>query len=789
MTVLLTDNLPLLAGAPNGIKKLRELILELAVRGKLVPQDSSDEPASELFKRIVEEKARLVAQGNIKKPKSLPPITEVEKPFGIASSWGWKRLLDCSVLVTDGEHLTPQRTSDRTQIPLVTAKNVRDGFIDYQNTDFVDQSIAEKCWGRCKPDAGDIMMVSVGATLGRLAVLRNSVDMVIVRSVTLIRPLFVDPDYLAIALRSPKLQRAIWAGVKQSAQPGLYLAQSNLLLIPVPPMSEQHRIVAKVNELMALCERLEAQQADAESAHAQIVKVLLESLTQASDGADFDASWQRLAEHFHILFTTESSIDALKQALLQLAVMGKLVPQNPSDEPAGELIKRIWHKKQQLIAEKTIKTAPSLDPVTDSEKLFDIPWTWAWVRMGEICRPVSSGSTPSAELFQYDGGVPFLKVYNIRNQEIDFDYKKQFVPPKHHAEKMKRSILVPGDVVMNIVGPPLGKAAIIPNTFPEWNCNQAIVFFGLIPPIDPQYVLTFLKEGSFLKNIPLIGTAGQDNISVTKSKNIAIPIPPLAEQHRIVAKLEKLTALCNQLKNRITKARHFNEQLVSVLVERALTVDSDVAIVATNEEKARTLLAAEIVQQLHCEKRMGRVKLQKVISLAEHVACLKEIQSKEERYAAGPHDPALMSQAVQSLRENQWFEELALDDGKRYEYRPLDQSGAHRPAYEALWTVKQRQKINELIELMRPWDTARCERVATLYSAWNDLLIEGREASEAAILQEVLHGWNESKLKYSEAQWRAELAEMHQHSFLIPTGFGKRTSGGKLTLPGFEPSI
>lgn len=168
---------------------------------------------------------------------------------------------------------------------------------------------------------------------------------------------------------------------------------------------------------------------------------------------------------------------------------------------------------------------------------------------------------------------------------------------------------------------------------------------------------------------------------------------------------------------------------------------------------------------------------------------LKEIQSKEERYAAGPHDPVLMNQAIQGLRKNQWFEELALDDGKRYEYRPLAQSGTHRPAYEALWSAEQRHQINELIELMRSWDTAKCERVATLYSAWNDLLIEGREAHEAAILQEVLHGWNESKLKYSEAQWRAELGEMHQHSFLTPTGFGKRTSGGKLTLLGFEPSI
>lgn len=281
-------------------------------------------------------------------------------------------------------------------------------------------------------------------------------------------------------------------------------------------------------------------------------------------------------------------------------------------------------------------------------------------------------------------------------------------------------------------------------------------------------------------------TTNLASINMTQLRSCSFPMPPLAEQHRIVAKVDELMTLCDQLKAQLILARQLNEKLAAVLVERALMVEKKVTNAPIDQEMARTLLAAEIVHQLHCEKRMGRVKLQKVISLAEHVARLKEIQSKEARYAAGPHDPALMSQAVQGLRRNQWFEELELDDGKRYEYRPLSQAGTHRPDYEATWSTEQRQQINELIELMRHWDTARCERVATLYSAWNDLLIEGREASEAAILQEVLHGWNESKLKYSEAQWRAELAEMRLHSFLIPTGFGKRTTGGKLTLAGIE---
>ena len=258
------------------IGKLKQTLLQLAVMGKLVPQDPSDEPASDLLKRIAAQKHWLIAEGKLKKQKPSSAIAASEKFFELATGWQWARLLDCAMLITDGEHLTPQRTCDSTQVPLVTAKNVRDGFMNYGNTDYVERSIAEKCWGRCRPAVGDIMMVSVGATLGRLTVIKENKDMVIVRSVTLIRPLFVDADYLALMIRSPKLQSAIWAGVKESAQPGLYLAQSSSLLIAVPPLAEQHRIVAKVDQLMAFCDQLKARLTQARQLNEQLASTLVE---------------------------------------------------------------------------------------------------------------------------------------------------------------------------------------------------------------------------------------------------------------------------------------------------------------------------------------------------------------------------------------------------------------------------------------------------------------------------------------------------------------------------------
>jgi type I restriction enzyme S subunit len=255
----------------------------------------------------------------------------------------------------------------------------------------------------------------------------------------------------------------------------------------------------------------------------------------------------------------------LRKSILTLAVQGKLVPQDPKDEPAAELISRVTSEKARLVRSKEIKNEPPLDPITEGE-VFSIPKNWVWCRAGAITRPISSGSTPEQHVFHPSEGIPYLKVYNIRNQNVDFRYKPQFISISHHREKMKRSTLFPGDVVMNIVGPPLGKVAIVPDSFPEWNCNQAISFFRPIFPDFAPWIYTFLKEGSFLRNIQLIGTAGQDNISVTKCKFIPIAIPPLAEQRRIVAKVDQLMALVDELERQQAASREKASNLLDAIV-------------------------------------------------------------------------------------------------------------------------------------------------------------------------------------------------------------------------------
>ncbi|MBK8170726.1 MAG: restriction endonuclease subunit S [Sandaracinaceae bacterium] len=197
---------------------------------------------------------------------------------GLPADWTWETVESVTSLVTDGEHLTPQRVP--VGIPLVTAKNVRDGHMDYTTTDFVEIQTAEKCWRRCKPQVGDLLMVCVGATTGRMCVLRDAGGFVLVRSVAVLRP---DPrkmtaDFLSAVLRSPRGQRQIWAGVKQQAQPCLYLNRMKVIRVPCPPLQEQGRIVAKVEQLMKLCDALEARLGHAEDCATKLVEAVVQEL-------------------------------------------------------------------------------------------------------------------------------------------------------------------------------------------------------------------------------------------------------------------------------------------------------------------------------------------------------------------------------------------------------------------------------------------------------------------------------------------------------------------------------
>lgn len=779
MTVLLTDNLPLLAGAPNGIKKLRELILELAVRGKLVPQDPSDEPASELLNRIHAEKQRLLAESKVRKQKELASNALSEPPYGVPSGWKWQSL--DSVLIVTGGVTLGRKLAGRKLVskPYLRVANVQRGYLLLDQIKEVE--IPDDEFEKYLLLKGDLLITEGGDwdKVGRTAIWREEIPECLHQNhVFRARAVSTEwePRWAEIYLNSGTA-RAYFAGSsKQTTNlASINMTQLRACAFPFPPLTEQHRIVAKVDELMTLCDRMEAQQADSESAHAQLVQVLLDGLTQVRDTTDFATNWQRLAEHFHSLFITESSIDALKKTLLQMAVMGKLVPQDANNEPAGELLK--------LIAERKRRAG------TDNERFISaehssLPPGWIWVKGEDVAAfvdPHPSHRTPA----EVPGGVAYVGYAEISfTHGINFE-KARKVSPNVFLEHKARYHLKEGDFVFGKIGT-IGKPFFLSPPFSYCLSANLILIQPRLDYAIPRFLAIYFDSPYFLSVLDRDKTNSTHAVfGIKKARDTAVPLPPLAEQQLIVAKVDQLIALCDQFKSHLTQARQLNEQLASTLVERALTEGGTQAPIATNRQSARTLLAAEITHQLHSQRTFGQRKLQKVIYLAEHTARLAAIQGNYLRDAAGPHDRQLMNKVEGEMQKHQWYERIERET-VGHVYRPLSQAGQHRQGYRSAWSAAEQATIEQVIELMRDWDTDRCEMTVTLYAAWNDFILEGRPISDEAIVGEVMHSWNDTKLRFGKTEWLAVLAEMKKHKILMPTGFGKRTKGGMLSLPGFE---
>ncbi|HCF3553609.1 TPA: restriction endonuclease subunit S [Pseudomonas aeruginosa] len=546
MTALLTDNLPLLAGAPNGTKKLRELILELAVRGKLVPQDPNDEPASELLKRIAEEKARLVSEGKVRKQKPLAEIGAEEKPFDVPTNWEWVRVAAVG-------HDWGQKTPDKafTYIDVGAVDNAA-GRISAPQV-----LMAEDAPSRARKVVrpGTVIYSTIRPYLLNVAVIEEAYEQEPIASTAfaIIHPYLEMPArYFLCYLRSPVFVRYVESVQMGIAYPAINDGQFFSGLIPLPPLAEQHRIVAKVDELMALCDRLEARQADADSAHAQLVQALLGSLTQASDAADFAQSWQRLAEHFHTLFTTESSIDALKQTLLQLAVMGKLVPQDPNDEPASELLKRIADAKEQAASQGRVRKVKTATDYRASDTEVTVPAGWSLSTVGEvtICR---DGERIPVSQAEREG----------RAKTYDY-YGASGVIDKIDGYLFDKPLLLVGEDGANLINRSTPIAFMARGKY--WVNNHVHVLDGVSEALLLYVQLYF--NAIDLK--PYVTGTAQPKMNQAKMNSIVLLLPPEAEQHRIVAKVDQLMALCDQLKARLNQARQVHEHLASALVEQAV---------------------------------------------------------------------------------------------------------------------------------------------------------------------------------------------------------------------------
>ncbi len=569
MSVALSEHLPLLATAPDGIQKLRGLILELAVRGKLVPQDPNDEPASELLKRIAKERARLEADGTCKKSKATPLSGEIEWPFELPNGWEWEQFGEIAVVERGG---SPRPIKSFLTDDPGGLNWIKIGDTDKGGKYITSTSERIRREGLTKTRMvfpGDFLLTN-SMSFGRpyITQIEGCIHDGWLR---ISPPVSLDKDYLYTLLSSPFVRKLFVIAAAGAVVMNLNAEKVRELPIPLPPLAEQHRIVAKVDELMALCDRLEAEQTDAGAAHAKLVATLLGTLTQSTDAADLAANWQRLAEHFDTLFTTETGLDTLKQTILQLAVMGMLVPQDPNDEPASELLKRISKERARLEAEGTCKKFKSMPPVEHNEQPFPLPNGWIWERIGNYVLQTDYGL--SEKTFEATEGVPVLKMGDIQAGEVMLGNQKK-VPST--TEGLPFLLLKPDDLLYNRTNSAelVGKTGIFRGPRLQYSFASYLIRIRCANDLISAYFLNLAMNAPLFRETEisphLKQQCGQANVNGTILRNMKVPVPPATEQHRIVAKVDELMTLCDRLKAGLAESRMQQERLATTLIEAAL---------------------------------------------------------------------------------------------------------------------------------------------------------------------------------------------------------------------------
>lgn len=463
---------------------LKNSILQRAIEGKLVPQHKEEGTAKELLAEIRAEKARLIKEKKIKKSKPLPEITDEEKPFDIPESWEWVRLDDICKSISDGDHQAPPKSEKG--VPFLVISDVRSGKLNFKNTRHVPVEYFKTLSPERIPLKGDILFTVTGS-YGIPVLINVDMEFCFQRHIALLKPM-IDYTFLSYMLESPFIKTQCDAVATGTAQKTVGLKSLKSLLLPLPPLYEQGRIITKIEEL----------QPDIDAYDKAQTKL------------------QAIEQRFP---------DAMKKSLLQYAIEGKLVPQRKEEGNAKDLLAEIRAEKARLVKEKKIKKSKPLPAITDDEKLFDIPDSWEWVWLEGLIFHISS------------------KKYQIKQKDIN---KNGLYPVVSQSMNKIEGYSNDSKKILHLDKPVL--------VFGDHSRTLKLIDFDFIVGADGTKIMQLINNDF---DIRYLYYALRYNINRLNPRNygrhysqlssMPIPVPPLAEQHRIVAKLEEFLPLCQQL--------------------------------------------------------------------------------------------------------------------------------------------------------------------------------------------------------------------------------------------------
>jgi len=560
-TDLLFKHFHLLADTPGGVQKLRELILQLAVQGKLVPQNQKDAPASELLEEIEAEKQRLVNEGKIKKQKQLPEIKPEEVPFELPEGWEWGKLINVGYWALGSGFPLSYQGIDKGDYLFckVGDMNLPENERYIRKTkNYISKEILKKIKAKIHPP-GTIIFPKIGGAIAtnkrRILAKYSAID----NNCLGVTPFnAVNTDWLFIQLLALDFTQ-YQSGTSLPALSQGVLAN---IIIGVPPLREQHRIVSKVDQLMALCDELEAKKEKQQTTHTRLNKSALHALRESRTRDELIHNWTRIKNNFHHLFTTPEAIQELRSTILQLAVQGRLVPQNPDDEPASMLLEKIREEKKQLIKEGQIKKQKPLPEIRPEEVPFEVPQGWVWVRfqdLGIFGRGKSKHRPRNDPVLYKDGNIPVVQTGDIARAN---GHVKTYTG-LYNQKGLSQSTLWPKGTLCITIAANIADSAILSfdSCFPD-----SVV--GFVPSAyinDARYFDYFMRttKKDLLSYAP---STAQKNINLGILNQLLIPLPPQQELKRIVAKVDHLMSFCEELESNLFQSQTDGEKLMEAVV-------------------------------------------------------------------------------------------------------------------------------------------------------------------------------------------------------------------------------
>ncbi|KAF5428557.1 type I restriction enzyme, S subunit [Candidatus Methanomarinus sp.] len=554
------ENFELLADAPNGVQKLRELILNMAIQGKLLPQNLDDKSVYVLLEEIKSEKNQLIQKRKLK----LRKISESDDikilKYKIPSNWCWFILPEV-VFFQEGPGIRNWQFKSHG-IKLLNVQNILpNSKVFFENSDkYVSEEEVNEKYAHFLIEDGDLLFAASGGSWGKSAWFNNPGYKIMLNTSTIRLRFFSDEfeqNYLKYFLDSSYFKKQMELQLV-GMQPNFGSTHLSRVYIPIPPLEEQKRIVNKVYRLMALCDELEACQQKKYEQRIHLNNAALDKLLTAPTPEEFAQHWQRICDNFNLLYDVPETVGQLRQGILQMAVQGKLVTQDEGDEPASVLLEMINTEKDRLLREKKIKNQKQLPLIEPEELPFNIPKSWKWVRLGEVV-DYNGALKVSPNKIPDDSWL--LELEDIEKDTSKIIKRVLFRVRKSKSTKTK---FENDDVLYGKLRPYLNKVVLADD---DGFCTTEIIplhgYFGIFP----KYLMYSLKRPDFLTyvnsktygiNLPRLGTED--------ARSALFPLPPLEEQKRIVAKVDQFMALCGELEAGLTQAQKDGGKLMEAVV-------------------------------------------------------------------------------------------------------------------------------------------------------------------------------------------------------------------------------